>query len=1770
VDTLFASLKARKRAGASRAARMLCALVLVLPGLAWATRVDNTAHVTYRTLEGVPPVTLNTNTVSFEIIPSPVPATLSFLRYDPDSSDGSPIAIDGGQCRVDGGSFTPLPDVTASDGTPLDQTQAQTSSAPGYYTGDPIVVAVTDSNRNADPAVREYVDVDITTTTGDAETLRLQETGPDTGMFAGAIQSVAMPPAATQYDCVLSLAAYAQITARYTDTDFPLDALAVAATGYAPLEPGRTVIHLEQTVSKDIVSIGDFLQYTLVVSNIHDAPAINARIRDLLPPGLRFRPGSLRVGNATTAGDSGATPTAPSSGAPSAAGRTAVRVGAGMVAAVDPQVSADGRTLRFPVGNLAPGASITATFVAEVGAGASGQYLLNYAIASANGSLSSNETDTVVRMEDALATGRFTIIGRVLAADSCDAPFAARKGVPNVRLLLEDGTYAATDRDGAYHIEGVRPGTHVLQLDPASIPADLEAVPCVRNTRFAGRADSQFVEAQGGTLWRGDFFLRKRPPVTGAVGVRLQLAPIADGMRNTVDVDGGAVRVAGLRVLAILPPGATVVAGSAKADGAPIPDPEVKGNFAIFRLGDPGVNWRRQVVFDIKAGNCSPEGYVGRVSALFDTAGAPGRTPAAEATARCTGSGPGDAVAAGQRVETILTAAAAEQAASARPDGAKTEAIVDDATAAGGGIDWLRGQAPGHDWLFPAEGYNPRAAATRVVVKHAKGEKVALRVDGEAVESIRFDGQSVGANGVAISTWRSIHLVEGDNRLEATITDASGNVVAQLSRTVHLSGDAARAVFVPERSALAADGIHRPVIAVRILDGSGKPMRNGSSGDFTIAPPYAAAQSLQDAQARSTLGMEARRQQWHVRGDDGIALIELEPTGSAGTAKLGFDFKMDGQKASVHEDVAAWLKAAPRDWVVVGFAKGSVGYDTLEHNMEALPPGEDGTGVQADGRAALYAKGRVLGSWLLTMAYDSGKDTSQLRDRSVLSTIDPGQYYTLYGDGMDQRYDAASSRKLYLKLERDQFYALFGDFESGLDRTQLSRYQRTLTGLKVEYHGPLVEFNGFAAETGQNYARDELQGDGTSGLYRLRRTGIVINSERIRIETRDRYHSEQVLETRELTRHIDYDIDYDNGTLFFREPVASRDYDFNPNWIVAEYETTGTGEQSLNGGGRVAVHAMDGRLEAGATYVRDDNGDSRTDLAGLDAKFRLTPKDELRAEAAATRGDATGEGEDGTGTAWLLEWEHRGERSNLLAYARRMAPGFGLGQQNQFEAAMFKAGVQGQYQLDRKFSLQGEAYRQENLDSGAVRDVAHAEAVYRGESDWTAKAGLQWARDTSIDGAVAESQQATAGVTKGFLDGKLELGVQAEVGMGGKNDSVDFPTRVQLSAAYRLTEAFRVLAAQEFTDGADRDTSTTRFGFEATPWKDAKLTSTLNRSQISEYGPRTFAQFGLDQKVRINERWSVDGSIDSSQAFHQGGDAPLVVDPSQPIQAGGIRDGGALTENFVAVSGGVTYRSPLWLWNARTEARQSDSSERYGFTTGFLRQVTNGVAFSASAQAFSQSNAGGGTGILASAQASLAYRPLGREWSMLDKLEFRLDEVKSGSGDAIIGQNTLAVNGDARSARFINNFVLNYASDAWRSAEGGDGQGSVLDLYQRSQLSFYYGSKYVLDTYDGDDYSGYTDILGAEVRYDLTSRIDVGLRASVLHSWSQHTYAWAFGPSIGFTPFTNAWVSVGYNIRGFNDRDFESSHYTAEGAYLVFRMKFDQRSLGLDGAGATR
>ena len=45
---------------------------------------------------------------------------------------------------------------------------------------------------------------------------------------------------------------------------------------------------------------------------------------------------------------------------------------------------------------------------------------------------------------------------------------------------------------------------------------------------------------------------------------------------------------------------------------------------------------------------------------------------------------------------------------------------------------------------------------------------------------------------------------------------------------------------------------------------------------------------------------------------------------------------------------------------------------------------------------------------------------------------------------------------------------------------------------------------------------------------------------------------------------------------------------------------------------------------------------------------------------------------------------------------------------------------------------------------------------------------------------------------------------------------------------------------------------------------------------------------------------------------------------------------------------------------------------------------------------------------------------------------------------------------------------------------------------------------------------------------------------------------------MGFSPIANSWISIGYNVIGFRDSDFDAARYTGQGVIVKMRIKFDQ------------
>jgi len=1076
--------------------------------------------------------------------------------------------------------------------------------------------------------------------------------------------------------------------------------------------------------------------------------------------------------------------------------------------------------------------------------------------------------------------------------------------------------------------------------------------------------------------------------------------------------------------------------------------------------------------------------------------------------------------------------------------------VLSDPEAAGAGQDWVTGEQPGIAWLFPTEDHNPRVKALRVAIKHHAGQKVELLVNGKAVNPLAFDGTRKSADGkIRVSTWRGIEIGDRTNILVARVVDHDGTLVERLERKVHYAGSPLHAELLKDRSILVADGVTRPTIAVRLTDRDGKAARHGMVGDFAVPAPYAPAIEIDAQQANQLAGLERGGPVWRVEGEEGIAYIELAPTTASGSLSISFPFR-DGEVERTQR-ISTWLDPGDRPWTVVGFAAGTLGFNTLDERLEDLVDDDDN--INVDGRVALYAKGRVTGQWLMTMAYDSDKQEDETRFQGV---IDPRRYYTVYADRSEQRYDAASVRRLYLKLERPQFYALFGDYETGIDEPQLARYQRAFNGIKAEYRSDQMHLNAFAADSPHRFRREEIQGNGLSGPYALATRDILANSERIALETRDRFRSDRIVERRELTRHIDYDIDYLAGTLRFREPILSRSSGLDPQFIIAEYEVVGVGDRNLNAGGRATYQTADEKLKIGATAVHDENESVKTDLLGVDIRYRPDLKTEFRAELAVTDNEAkavTATNSGQAATAWLVEAEHHGSKFDILAYVRRQASGYGLGQLNAAESGTRKFGIDGRIRIRDNLSLAVTSYQENFLASDARRRAGTAELEYR--TDGTSfRAGMVYAHDRLSDGTVNESTLARLGATQRLFDGKLELDAQTEFALGGQDESIDFPARHSFSARYAVTRDIKIIGTYEIADGENIDARTARIGVDLTPWNGARIVSSMNQQEITEYGPRTFAAYGLTQSIPIGDKWTVDFTLDGNETLN-GFDRSDVVNDQHPVASGGfLGDAGTLTEDFLAVTGGATYRNADWSWTGRAEYRDGDISTRYGITTALLKQIGEGSALGALANIFIAKDQSGVSTRVIETEASWAHRPADSRWSWLEKLEFREDRVRNAVAGASgpIGGAPLLVNGDVTSHRIINSLSVNYTP-----IDANDGI-----FTEGGEYSFFWGSRYVFDKFGEDDLEGWSNVVGADIKFDLSDTIDVGAQATARLGNGFDTIAYSGGPTVGITPFKNGYISVGYNVVGFADRDFEESRYTRDGPFLTFRLKFDQQSLG--------
>jgi uncharacterized repeat protein (TIGR01451 family) len=1458
-----------------------------------------------------------------------------------------------------------------------------------------------------------------------------------------------------------------------------------------PLDSTKAPMFIEKTASRSTVELGDFVDYTVLVKNNGGQLLSDVRVFDSLPAGFAYVRNSMRVNGTKQTID--ITP----------------------VALTEPDGGV-GPKLIFHVGSVTIGTTLKLTYRVKVGVGALQGNGINTAqatsaqLSATQPGASSNVASVQVKVLPGVFSDRGFIVGKVFAdCNQSRAQDKGERGVPGVRLYMEDGTYIITDGEGKFSFYNIRSQTHALKLDSSTLPvgASLEVID-FRNGKDAG---NRFVDMKSGQLLKANFAIKGcDASVLDEIESRYKLSQVNSESQNAVNalfrantdiqsIDEKALPASGIV-------GKTPVSGAIAGQAAGgVSAPANKAVKPTGKASGKTSKAKGKVISTAQAVEPANKPSKGApLSFPFDKYKKTVLDNVLDAV-NFTGAVTPENQASSSTQVAAQEVALADEAA-ANDDG---QSPVIDSNAA---LD-LDALLPTLDnslrILSPSHKQVLGVPQTNVLIKGSTDGILTLRVNGTNIAATRVGKKSV-LESTQAQAWEyvGVDLKPGLNTLEAEQRDSLGNVRGHVVAQVTVPGKISRVNVNVPANGVPADGKTITKVGVTVTDADGVIVR--------ARVPVTLQSGMEGWQVHDLDKKEPGVQLFVENGELTLPITSpIEPTDAEILVSAG-DIK--GK---------AILKFVPelRPMIAVGIVEGAINLRNL--NSKALQPTRAQDGFEqelrrfsatssngkatAGARAAVFLKGKVKGDYLLTLAYDSDKVQ---KDR-LFRDIQPDEFYPVYGDDSVKGFDAQSTGALYVRVDRGSSYALYGDFttqvqaRSGQTATQLSQYNRSLNGGRGHYENKIVSSNAFASRGASRRFTDEFPAKGVSGFYVLSKTDIIANSEKIEILTRDRNQPAVIIKTEQLARFTDYEIEPLTGRILFRAPIPSLDANFNLNSIRVDYEIDSGGAQFWVYGVDTQVKVTD-KIEVGATYVRDENPQEKFSLKAANVGVKLGEKTIITAEVAQTDTLASG-----TGNGARVELKH--ESANWLASAFVGKTDAKFDNPNALlNKGRAEAGAKAAYKLNDKTRLKAEAIRSEDAVSNGHRDGALFTVEHNFTPTLIGEAGMRYnketnsAADNSTLGRANPGEQATARIRlSGEVPNVPKLTVFGEYEQAIPDTDKKMAA---LGGEYRLFEQTKLYAKHEFISSLGnqytlnnfQQRNATVFGIDSEYMKQGHL--------FSEYRMRD-AITGREAEAAIGLRNSWD--YGEGIRLHTGFERIASVNGN--------------TQESTAVTGAVEYTAnPDWKGTARLEYRTDGTSNNILNTLGAAYKLDNEWTVLARNAISLQSNKAGGNKNEDRLQIGMAYRDLEtNEWDGLGRYEFRYEKDNTGA--------------------FATQRMAHIVS-------------THLNFQPHPDITFAgrYAGKYVLEDSNGINSTSTAHLLGGRLDYDFKRDWTMGVNSSVLFNGNFGSRQYALGGEVGYLAMKNLWLSAGYNIFGFKEEDLADQDYTNQGLFLRMRYKFDE------------
>ncbi|MCI0435453.1 MAG: caspase family protein [Gemmatimonadetes bacterium] len=772
---------------------------------------------------------------------------------------------------------------------------------------------------------------------------------------------------------------------------------------------------------------------------------------------------------------------------------------------------------------------------------------------------------------------------------------------------------------------------------------------------------------------------------------------------------------------------------------------------------------------------------------------------------------------------------------------------------------------------------------------------------------------------------------------------------------------------------------------------------------------------------------------------------------------------------------------------------------------------EDDGRMTAGTRAALLYRGVPSPGWGLTVRLDSEED-----DRvGLFRDIRPDALYPVWGDASVRSYGAQTRGRVFGMLENGDSYLSYGDFNTGEGMgvglagaengagAILGRYSRSLTGLLEHWETRWGTVTGWAANERSRQVVDVITALGISGPYALSRTDGLVNSERVELVTRDRNQPATILRVEPLLRFLDYAIEPLTGRLLLKRPVASVDEALNPVEIRVTYEVESGGDRSWAWGANGRFKPAE-FLEVGGSIVRDDNGLSRLDLAGLNATLRLGATFVMGELARTENGVASGD-------ASRIEVRHDGGPVTARAFFldsdatfRNPSSPAGHGRR--------ELGFIAAAQLGPSTRILGEALSTEDrltdarLRGGRIGLEQALTGWLRGQVAY--RHADESGRGTTQDNASAVEVDAIGIRLRANPSGSQRAGVQVELEQD-VNDSGR--RRAEVAADYEMPglPGVRLYARHELISSFSG------------PWGlipgEERNSTVFGVAMDQRAGQAAFSEYRISGAAAGREAQAAVGLRNSWQ-FGDGVRLGTSFERIEPI--GGGRTTATAVTGAIELTG-----SPLWKSSARLEFRTEGERDNLFGSLAYARRLSASwtllgtTAFSTvldSGPAYERTRVG------------IAYRPTEQNaWNGLARYEHRYDRKPDDDSIAVTrSAHILAAHADFR---------------------------PVPRLLLRGE----WASRFAAEELRDRSISESSHVLGGRATLDLLWRFDLGGIGRALFAGTGGT-RFGLGAEAGVLLADNLRLSAGYNVFGFRDRELSAEEHTDRGFFIRLGFKFDE------------